>query len=92
MNKAEFIAEHGSEWTKFSKRPIFASLLSLIDDESPARNLHTRPDNDRLHGATVFANEIAGHERLRSLLVNLANPEPKEADIPTTFTDEEKVS
>lgn len=91
MTKAQFLAEHQAEWLRFSRKPIFAALLSLIDDESPARSLHTRPDNDRLHGATVFANEIAGHERLRSLLVNLANPEPTEDEVPNTFANPEQV-
>jgi hypothetical protein len=91
MTKAEFVAEHGAEWLKFSRKPMFTALLALIDDESPARRIHTREDNDRLHGAVVFANEIAGHERLRALLVNLGTPEAAEAEVPTTFTHPEQV-
>ena len=91
MTKAEFVAEHGAEWLKLSRKPMFAALLSMIDDESPARRIHTRQDNDRLHGAVVFANEIAGYERLRSLLVNLGTPEATEAEVPNTFTHPEEV-
>lgn len=91
MTKAEFVAEHGAEWLKLSRKPIFTALLAMIDDESPARKIHTRQDNDRLHGAVVFANEIAGYERLRALLVNLGTPDAPEIEIPTTFAHPEQV-
>lgn len=91
MTKTQFVAEHGAEWAKFSRKPIFAALLTMLDDESPARSIHLKPEADRLHGAVVFASEIAGYERLRALLVNLANPEPSDVEVPNTFNTLEQI-
>lgn len=89
MTKQEFTSEHGPDWRKFSKKPMFAALLSMIDDASPARALPSKPDNDRLHGAMVFSNEIAGWEKLRALLVNLGAETPTDTEVPDKFTESE---
>lgn len=89
MTRAEFISEHGKAWRAFSQKPIFDALLSMIDSESPTRALPSKLDNDRLHGAVVFMNEIAGWEKLRLLLVNLSTESAPDAEVPDTFKDPE---
>ncbi len=89
MTRAEFNSEHGKAWRAFSQKPIFEALLSMIDSESPSRTLPSKLDNDRLHGAVVFMNEIAGWEKLRLLLVNLSTAPAAETDVPDKFTDPE---
>lgn len=70
---------------------MFAALLSMMDDESPARALTNRSDADVLHGGPVLAAEIRGHERLRALLATLADLREDDREIPDTFAKDEEI-
>ena len=78
MNREEFLSEWGSEWRKFAGKPMFAALLSCIDDNGPSRAMVNRSDADTLHGGSVLAAGIRGHEALRLFLTTLGT-EPERA-------------
>lgn len=89
MNPETFTELHGSDWRKFAGKPMFAALLKVIDEQSPARSLPKEP-GDRLHGAAVYLNEIYGWEKLRSMLVQLADTPETQFEAPVTFAEHEK--
>jgi hypothetical protein len=91
MTKVDFIKEWGADWRKLSTKPIFAALLSVIDDESPSRALAVRSDADVLHGGPVLAAEIRGHERLRAFLISLSDENIKQFEADDKFVDSEKI-
>lgn len=72
MTKTDFLKEHGAEWRKFARKPAFDALLTMIDDEGPARKLTGLTETDKLNGSPVFLNDICGWEKLRKLLNGLA--------------------
>lgn len=85
MTKAEFLKVRGAEWRRFANKEIFSDLLSMIDDESPARKTVALAATDQLHGSPVFLGEITGHERLRSMLAGLATTPGAEQEVPDKF-------
>jgi hypothetical protein len=89
MTKHQFILDHQKEWIEILATPVFKAFLTLIDEESPSRKTVFIPSNDRLHGASVFLNEIAGYERLRLLILDLATLPAVAYEPPTTFSEEE---
>lgn len=91
MTKADFIKEFGQDWRKFSNKPMFAALLAVIDTESPAKKITGKSDNDRLHGAAVFINEIHGWESLRSLIAGLSDVPEKDFEPAENYKDPEKI-
>jgi len=91
MTKGDFIKEWGADWRKLAGKPIFAALLSAIDDESPSRIIAARSDADVLHGGPVLAAEIRGHERLRAFLVSLSTEHEKHFEPDDKFAETEKI-
>lgn len=85
MTKVEFLKTRGAEWRRFASKEIFADLLSMIDDEGPARKAANLAATDQLHGSPVFLGEITGHERLRSMLAGLATAPDSPQDVPDKF-------
>ena len=89
MSRSDFLKEWEQEWRKFSNKPMFAALLSVIDDESPARKITGRIDGEILHGGPVLAAEILGHERLRKFLVELSRVSDKSFEPEDKFKESE---
>ena len=80
MTKADFIKEWGADWRKLAGKPIFAALLSAIDDESPSRIIAVRSDADVLHGGPV-----------RAFLVSLSTEQEKHFEPADKFAETEKI-
>jgi len=91
MKKSAFLQEYGPEWKKFARKPMFAALLSMLDDESPSREITTKGENDRLHGGAVFTNEIFGWEKMRKLIAELADSPMETKEIPDTYEHAETI-
>lgn len=90
MTKTDFLKEHGAEWRKFARKPAFGALLTMIDDEGPARKLTGLTETDKLNGSPVFLNDICGWEKLRKLINGLAD-EPGESVEPKDKYDQPEV-
>jgi len=91
MTRTQFQTEHGTEYRKLMETPMFSALLSVMDSESPAKTLHSKQENDKLHGAVVFLNEIGGWEKAHRLLRELGDEATTEYEPPTTFRHEEEI-
>ena len=89
MTREEFDKDFGPEWRKFSGKPIFAALLSLLETEHPIKTIPSS-DGDRLHGASVYLNEAYGYGKCLVKLTKLSEVPPVEFDPPTTFKEPEK--
>lgn len=91
MTKPEFLVEHGGEYRKLSRKPMFDALLRLIDAESPAKKQATLSATDLHNGAIVFLNQSVGWEQCRGLLAGLSAEPDKEIEPEDKFTTPEKI-
>jgi len=89
MTKSEFKTQHGTEWAKFSSRPIYRALLEMASKEGPVGKPGAITPGDIVVGGHVLYAEIRGFEKFRDLLNSLSDPEPTELPPPDYRGDSE---
>ncbi len=90
MTKTEFKTQHGTEWAKFSSRPIYRALMELAHEDGPAMKPGAITPGDIVVGGHVLYAEIRGYEKFRELLNSLSQPEQPELPEPDYKGEPEK--
>lgn len=78
MTKTEFNAQFGTEWAKFSSRPIFKALMELLNDQGPIGKVDDMTPGDIVVGGHVLYAEVRGFLKARKLMLSISDPEPSE--------------
>lgn len=83
MTGTELFAKHKKA---LLKNDLHADLIAFIDASSPTKSINQISASDRLNGAAVFLNVIAGYEELRNKIAGLVAVSAEEKEVPDTYS------
>lgn len=91
MDIVEFRKEYGKEWDKFTAKPIFTALMSVLEEESPTSKAADRLDGDVVVAGSHLYAQIKGWEALKKLLKKGLGDSQEDKDLPADYKTEQQI-
>lgn len=84
MTAEAFRKAYAPDWRRMTNKPVFVAFMSVLEDESLLKKLDKKTDGERLNGAVVYLNHLAGEQEVVKLIRSLAeeiteSPEPADS-------------